>query len=94
MRVICNGHAKTPLEFMYMETAVTPLKYIIASRRIMYLHSILNRSSEDLIHRVYIAQRNNPTKGDFVQLVKADLEDINVSYNEEYFKSLKKDQFK
>ena len=79
---------------MYMETAVTPLKYIIASRRIMYLHSILNRSSEDLIHRVYIAQRNNPTKGDFVQLVKADLEDINVSYNEEYFKSLKKDQFK
>ena len=25
MRVICNGYAKTPLEFMYMETAVTSL---------------------------------------------------------------------
>ena len=29
-----------------------------------------------------------------MQLVKADLEDINVSYNEEYFKSPIKDQFK
>ena len=43
MLVICNGRAKTPLEFMYMETAAHPLKYLIASSRIMYLHNILNK---------------------------------------------------
>lgn len=94
MRVICNGHAKTPLEFMYMETAAHPLKYYIASRRIMYLHNILNKSSNELIHRVYLAQRDNPTKGDFVELVKADLERIGIDYDEEWFKGLTKVQFK
>ena len=94
MRVICNGHAKTPLEFMYMETAAQPLKYYIASRRIMYLHNILNKSSNELIHRVYLAQRDNPTKGDFVELVKADLENIGIDYDEEYFKGQTKGQFK
>ena len=72
---------------MYMETAAQPLKYYIASRRIMYLHN-------ELIHRVYSAQRDNPTKGDFIELVKADLENIGIDYDEEYFKGQTKGQFK
>ena len=41
MRVIChNAHSKTPVEFLYLETAAQPLKYIISARRIMYLHNI------------------------------------------------------
>ena len=60
----------------------------------MYLHNILNKSSNELIHRVYLAQRDNPTKGDFVELVKADLENIGIDYDEEYFRGLTKGQFK
>ena len=37
LRFICSGHAKTAFEFLYLETYALPLKYIIASKRIMYL---------------------------------------------------------
>ena len=40
MKIICDGHSKTPTEFLYLETGATPLKDIVASRRIMYLHNI------------------------------------------------------
>ena len=43
MRVICNGHSKTPTEFYFLETGALPLENIIASRRIMYHHNIISR---------------------------------------------------
>ena len=83
MNIICNGHSKTPSEYYYLETATIPIKHIIYSRRIMYLHNILNRSEGELVKRVYVAQRNNPTKGDFIELVKQDLNDIGEDFDEE-----------
>ena len=83
LRVICNGHAKTATEFLYLETATLPLKYIIASRRIMYLHNVLSREEGELVKRVYKAQKENTTTGDFVDLVKQDFEMIGEVLNEE-----------
>ena len=60
----------------------------------MHLQNILNKSSNELIHRVYLAQRDNPTKGDFVELVKAVLDNIGIDYEGVYFKGLTKGQFK
>jgi hypothetical protein len=45
----------------------------------MYLHNILSREESELVKRVYQAQRDKPTKGDFVELVKADLEMIGAT---------------
>ena len=95
MRVIChNAHSKTPIEFLYLETAAHPIKYILSSRRIMYLQNILTREKEELIRRVYEAQKSNPTHGDFICLVKRDLEDINEPFDEEKIASLSKLQLK
>ena len=94
MRIICNGHAKTPIEFYYLETGATPLKQIISSRRIMYLHNILSREDSELVKRVYVTQRDNPTSGDFVELVKSDLEDINIEYIEKAIIQQSKTQLK
>ena len=41
LRYICKYHAKTPIEFLYLETGALPISYIIASRRMNYLHTIL-----------------------------------------------------
>ena len=57
MRFICNGHAKIAVEFLYLESGSLPLKNIIASRRIMYLHHLLSRDDKELIKRVYKAQK-------------------------------------
>ena len=73
IRSICQAHAKTPLEFLYMETSAQPLCHIMCSRRLMYLHNILSRDEHELVKRVFVAQRNQPSKGDFVELIKTDL---------------------
>ena len=94
LKVICAGHAKTASEFLYLETSALPLKYNIASRRIIYLQHILKRAEGELIKRVYEAQKQHPTTGDFIELVRKDMEVIGQDFNEEYIKSESKSQFK
>ena len=65
-------HAKIPLPALYLETGQVPVRYILACRRILYLQTILHRSDEELIKRVYLAQRADTTDGDFCQLVDED----------------------
>ena len=66
-------HAKIPLPALYLETGQVPVRYILACRRILYLQTILHRSDEELIKRVYLAQRADTTDGDFCQLVDDDM---------------------
>ena len=49
----------------------------------MYLHTILSRENSELVKRVYIEQIDQPTRLDFVELVKADLEMIGETLDEE-----------
>ena len=60
----------------------------------MYLHHTLNRSDSELIQRVFSAQRESPTPGDFVELVKEDLNNIGEAFDEETICMRSKDQFK
>ena len=60
----------------------------------MYLRTILKRDDEELTQRVFREQERNTTPGDFVELVKADLEKYNIDYNEEFIKASKEDDFK
>ena len=92
LRTICKAHSKTQIEFLYLETGCMPLKYVIASRRIMYLQHILSRKEKELIKRVYEAQKKSPTKGDFVELVDEDLRLIEET--EESIQVLSKQQLK
>merc|ERR1712240_960249 len=77
LRSLVKAHSKTPLEFLYLETGAIPIKFIISSRRIMYLHTILSRSRNELTRRVYNVQKEIETKGDFYHLVRKDFEMIN-----------------
>ena len=49
------------------------------TRRINYLKHILSRSRTELIRKVFEAQKNEPTSGDFVTSVKKDLEKFALS---------------
>ena len=69
---LVEGHSKIPIPALYLEKGQTPIRYIIACRRILYLQTILHRSEEELIFKVYAAQNNDPIKGDFCQLVNED----------------------
>ena len=52
LRSLVHGHAKTPIEFLYLETGAIPIRYVIGSRRICFLQTILQRKDGELTKRV------------------------------------------
>jgi hypothetical protein len=85
LRGMVKAHSKTPTEFIYLEMGALPLRWVIAQRRINYLKNIIDRNDNELIKKVYYAQKENPSKGDFVTLVKKDLESIGMTLEDESF---------
>ena len=65
------------LEFLYLKTGAIPIRFIISSRRLIYHQTILQREDKELTKRVYKAQKNEPTTGDFVKLPSEDFILIN-----------------
>ena len=56
MNKIIGSHSKVPTELIYLETAALPIEFILASRRINYLHNILVKEDHELTKHVYECQ--------------------------------------
>ena len=78
LRKILCAHAKTPVEFLYLETGALPVRFVISSKRLNYLRHIHNIKEHELLKRVFSAQKENPVKGDWYKLVKEDLNQLNI----------------
>ena len=94
LRGILSAHPKIPIEALYLETQTIPIRFIIASRRIMYLHSILQRKENELIRRIFEAQKNDPIPGDFIEMVRRDFLNISIDMTEAEISQLSKDRFR
>ena len=94
LRDILSAHAKTPKELLYLETGSLPVSYIIKSRRINFLHWILNEPESSLVRRFLEAQLFSPIRNDWVTQVKEDIVklDINLTFDE--IGEFSKDAFK
>ena len=57
LRLILGAKAKVPCEMLYLETGALELKYVIAVRRLVYLQNILKKHDEDIVKKVYVAQK-------------------------------------
>ena len=82
--------SSTPTALLYLELGITPLRYVIQARRIMFLHYILTRKEDDLLNKFLKAQLREPTKNDWGSQVKEDLEELGIEENFEHFKKLSK----
>ena len=60
----------------------------------MYLWNILQHSDEEMLRKVYNAQKLFPVKDDWIHSVKEDLDILGISFDEEKIKSTKKEAFK
>ena len=45
---LVGAHAKTTLEFLYLEAGAIPLRFILSFRRMIKLHTILKRHANEL----------------------------------------------
>ena len=94
LRGILGAHPKIPLEALYLETRSIPIRFVVASRRILYLHTILQKDRNEMIQKIFEAQKIKPSPGDFIELVKNDLETIGLKITEEDIRKISKHKFK
>ena len=93
LRKILDAPEGTPSELLYLETGCIPLNEIIKCRRINYLHDLLKRNENELVVRFFKAQLRNPSKGDWTEIVKADLIDFNILESFDELSKIKKKTF-
>lgn len=78
IRKVLKVPITTPKEALHLELGILPIGAIIKSRRLMYLHYLLNLDNSEMLHKVFITQWNKPVKGDWSEIVKEDLEDFEI----------------
>ena len=77
-KILC-AHSKTPIECLYLELGVLPLRFHLMSRRIMYLQHILKRNSDELVRLVVMCQKETCRKGDFYTQTKDNLKYLQIN---------------
>ena len=94
MRRILDAPSSTNSALLYLELGCIPLKHIIKCRRLMYLHYLLRRQNDELLHNFFKAMTENPTPGDWIELVQKDLKDFDIKESFIEISKRKKENFK
>ena len=94
LRGILKSHSKIPLEALYLETASIPIRFIVASRRLLYLYNILQKSEDEMIRKVYELQKQDTSQGDFYELVNQDKQRLNVNLSDVEISQMNRAKFK
>ena len=89
LRTLLGAHAKVPLEHLYLEVAALPFSYVISSRRVLYMQTILKRLNEEIINQVYKCHIEIPVPGNWCILVNEDfwLNNMHMTDNQIEMKS-------
>ena len=61
MRNFMECSYSVPKDLLYLELGVLPIRYIIQTIRLLYLHHVLQQKKESLLFKFFIAQISNPT---------------------------------
>ena len=94
LRCLLGAHSKTPLEMLYLESGATPIRFVLANRRLNYLQTILKREDEELTKRVLKAQIESPLPGDFIKLVQEDGNKLGVPLDLSFIENSSKNFYK
>ena len=94
LKRIMETPSSTPNVILYLEMGCLPIRYIIKSRRMMFLHYILNQKENSLIFKFFKAQLENPVKGDWCEMVNLDLREINLQLSMDEIRGLSIESFR
>ena len=83
LQAITGAQAKVPTKMLYLETSQLPLSHVISVRRLVYWHTILKRQTTELTQQIYQAMKESPIKGDWIELLKDDLEKVGLTLDDE-----------
>ena len=94
LRKILSAPSTTPKCMLYLETGCTPIRFIIRSRRLMFLHYILKQDKNSLVSKVFHAQLSNPVQNDGAVTCKEDLDKLQITQSWDEIRNLSKYSFR
>ena len=68
--------------FMYLELGIIPVRYVLMSKRMKYLRTILGESMDTMLRNVYETLKTDSRNGDFVDLVQKDFMELNMNFTD------------
>ena len=92
--LLYSAHSKVALEFLHLESGTLKFRHILSMNRMMYHHHLLTTDHEESINKIYDKQKEDPTKGDWYELLQNDFKFIGEEINEEQIKSMSKSEYK
>ena len=54
-RKILQAHSKTPIEAIYLELGVLPLRYHLIKKRLSYFREVMDRADDELTKMIVVA---------------------------------------
>ena len=78
----------------YLETGAIPISHVISIRRLVYLQTILKKSNNKIVKKVYLAQKRNPCNGDWIKLFDSDKEKYNMTISDEEIEAMTEHDYK
>ena len=81
-------------EAFFYETGALPIRHTLIGRRLIYYWTLLNKPEEELVRKVFNVQKKFPVKGDWIEQIELDLQQLEIELSEAEIKSMKKDAFK
>ena len=94
LRGIVRSHSKIPREALYLETASIPIKFILASRRLLYLYNILQKNQNEMVRKVYETQKIDTSQGDFYDLISRDKNTLGINHSDLEISAMNRTEFK
>ena len=88
MRRIPEVPSTCPNEMLYIELGCLPIKYIVSTRRLLFLHYIINEDESSLISQVFKAPMNQPFKDDWYLAVIRDIQDFKLDLDIDEIKQM------
>ena len=78
MRKILKAHSKTPVEALYLELGITPLRFHLMKRRILYLQEVMSREDNELTKQIVMLQKDVKVNGDFYAQTEEDMQQLGI----------------
>ena len=74
LRKVLGSSGNPSTSFMYLELGILPARFVIMKKRLNFLRYILIEDMGSMIRQVYEALKTESRNGDFVNLVKKDMD--------------------
>ena len=94
LRKVFRTPVTTPKEACHLELGLVPIGSIIKAKRANYFHYLVNRDKEGMLYKFFETMYENPSKEDWTEQAKADLQDFGIKDDFSLLRSVTKTKFK